>query len=144
MHAPAIPSDRSRNRRPDADGWGPTRFSHTLNGLSDPTQSLVRIASARFDWENELRRCAFRCRRTLVDSNYLHALARCVAPNRALRCGAGEGRDIGMALSGMARRLVSQGGAQGRELEYSLARLNSIELNGSFYSLQRPHSYLDW
>jgi uncharacterized protein YecE (DUF72 family) len=30
------------------------------------------------------------------------------------------------------------------ELEYSSNRLNSIELNGSFYSLQRPASYLDW
>jgi uncharacterized protein YecE (DUF72 family) len=33
---------------------------------------------------------------------------------------------------------------QRRELEYSSSRLNSIELNGSFYSLQRPQSYLDW
>jgi uncharacterized protein YecE (DUF72 family) len=33
---------------------------------------------------------------------------------------------------------------QRRELEYSASRLNSIELNGSFYSLQRPASYLAW
>ena len=33
---------------------------------------------------------------------------------------------------------------QRRELEFSSARLNSIELNGSFYSLQRPSSYLSW
>jgi uncharacterized protein YecE (DUF72 family) len=33
---------------------------------------------------------------------------------------------------------------QRRELEYSSSRLNSIELNGSFYSLQRPQSYLAW
>jgi uncharacterized protein YecE (DUF72 family) len=33
---------------------------------------------------------------------------------------------------------------QRRELEYSSSRLNSIELNGSFYSLQRPESYLRW
>ena len=33
---------------------------------------------------------------------------------------------------------------QRRELEYSAERLNSIELNGSFYSLQRPQNYLDW
>jgi uncharacterized protein YecE (DUF72 family) len=33
---------------------------------------------------------------------------------------------------------------QRRELEYSASRLNSIELNGSFYSLQRPTSYLAW
>jgi len=30
------------------------------------------------------------------------------------------------------------------ELEYSASRLASIELNGSFYSLQRPASYLRW
>jgi uncharacterized protein YecE (DUF72 family) len=33
---------------------------------------------------------------------------------------------------------------QRRELEYSASRLNSIELNGSFYSLQRPRSYVTW
>jgi uncharacterized protein YecE (DUF72 family) len=33
---------------------------------------------------------------------------------------------------------------QRRELEYSSNRMNSIELNGSFYSLQRPQSYLTW
>lgn len=33
---------------------------------------------------------------------------------------------------------------QTRELEYVSARLNSIEINGSFYSLQRPSSYRRW
>jgi uncharacterized protein YecE (DUF72 family) len=33
---------------------------------------------------------------------------------------------------------------QRSELEYSSSRLNSIELNGSFYSLQRPANYLAW
>ncbi|MCU1596733.1 MAG: yecE [Glaciihabitans sp.] len=33
---------------------------------------------------------------------------------------------------------------QRRELEYSSSRLNTIELNGSFYSLQRPQNYLAW
>lgn len=33
---------------------------------------------------------------------------------------------------------------QRSELEYSSGRLNSIELNGSFYSLQRPANYLAW
>lgn len=37
-----------------------------------------------------------------------------------------------------------EGLPQRRELEYSSGRFNSIELNGSFYSLQRPSSYLDW
>ena len=31
-----------------------------------------------------------------------------------------------------------------RELEFASRRLNSIEINGSFYSLQRPESYLRW
>ena len=31
-----------------------------------------------------------------------------------------------------------------RELEYASSRLNSIEINGSFYSLQRPSSYQSW
>lgn len=31
-----------------------------------------------------------------------------------------------------------------RELEYASRRVNSIEINGSFYSLQRPESYQAW
>lgn len=31
-----------------------------------------------------------------------------------------------------------------RELEYAATHLSSIEINGSFYSLQRPESYLRW
>jgi len=34
--------------------------------------------------------------------------------------------------------------AQARELEYASRRFPSIELNGSFYSLQRPTSYAQW
>lgn len=34
--------------------------------------------------------------------------------------------------------------AQRRELEYASRRFNSIELNGSFYSLQRPESFAAW
>src|SRR6266568_351228 len=33
---------------------------------------------------------------------------------------------------------------QRRELEYASCKLNSIEINGSFYSLQRPKNYLKW
>ena len=33
---------------------------------------------------------------------------------------------------------------QKRELEYASRQVNSIEINGSFYSLQRPESYLAW
>lgn len=31
-----------------------------------------------------------------------------------------------------------------RELEYAARQLTSIEINGSFYSLQRPSSYISW
>jgi uncharacterized protein YecE (DUF72 family) len=34
--------------------------------------------------------------------------------------------------------------AQRRELEYASRRLRSIEINGSFYSLQRPSCYQQW
>jgi uncharacterized protein YecE (DUF72 family) len=34
--------------------------------------------------------------------------------------------------------------AQARELEYASRVFSSIELNGSFYSLQRPSSYVQW
>ena len=33
---------------------------------------------------------------------------------------------------------------QRRELEYAAQRMTSIEINGSFYSLQRPSSYATW
>jgi uncharacterized protein YecE (DUF72 family) len=33
---------------------------------------------------------------------------------------------------------------QRRELEYAASKMNSIEINGSFYSLQRPESYQRW
>src|SRR5829696_486750 len=31
-----------------------------------------------------------------------------------------------------------------RELEYASRKVNSIEINGSFYSLQRPQNYAAW
>jgi len=34
--------------------------------------------------------------------------------------------------------------AQRRELDYAAERMTSIEINGSFYSLQRPSSYRTW
>ena len=37
-----------------------------------------------------------------------------------------------------------RGLAQKRELEYASRRLSTIEINGSFYSLQRPSSYESW
>ena len=37
-----------------------------------------------------------------------------------------------------------KGWPQKRELEYAARQVNSIEINGSFYSLQRPSSYRAW
>ena len=37
-----------------------------------------------------------------------------------------------------------KGWPQKRELEYASSQLNSSEINGSFYSLQRPKSYQAW
>lgn len=37
-----------------------------------------------------------------------------------------------------------KGLVQRRELEYVASRMNSVEINGSFYSLQRPSSYQAW
>ena len=37
-----------------------------------------------------------------------------------------------------------KGLVQRRELEYAASKLTSIEINGSFYSLQRPSSYAAW
>ncbi|QIS06109.1 DUF72 domain-containing protein [Nocardia brasiliensis] len=37
-----------------------------------------------------------------------------------------------------------KGVPQKRELEYLSQRLNSVEINGSFYALQRPSSYRNW
>src|SRR6476661_6100207 len=34
--------------------------------------------------------------------------------------------------------------AQRRELEYASRRFSTIEINGSFYSLQRPEHYARW
>ena len=37
-----------------------------------------------------------------------------------------------------------RGLAQARELDYASRQLPTIEINGSFYSLQRPQSYAAW
>jgi uncharacterized protein YecE (DUF72 family) len=37
-----------------------------------------------------------------------------------------------------------KGLARSRELEYLSRRVNTVEINGSFYSLQRPESYRHW
>ncbi|MEA3212408.1 MAG: hypothetical protein QOE70_5465 [Chthoniobacter sp.] len=41
-------------------------------------------------------------------------------------------------------RFYPKGWPQHRELEYAASQVSSIEINGSFYSLQRPENYLAW
>lgn len=43
-----------------------------------------------------------------------------------------------------SKTFYPEGLAQRRELEYLSRQLNSVELNGSFYALQKPASYLKW
>jgi uncharacterized protein YecE (DUF72 family) len=50
----------------------------------------------------------------------------------------------GWRYAGWRGDFYPRGLPQRRELEYAAERLNSVEINGSFYSLQRPTSYLAW
>jgi len=50
----------------------------------------------------------------------------------------------GWRYAGWRGDFYPKGLAQRRELEYAAGRLDSVEINGSFYSLQRPSSYLRW
>ena len=50
----------------------------------------------------------------------------------------------GWRYAGWRGDFYPKGLAQRRELEYASQRLTSIEINGSFYSLQRPSSYASW
>jgi uncharacterized protein YecE (DUF72 family) len=50
----------------------------------------------------------------------------------------------GWRYAGWRGDFYPTGLAQRRELEYAAERLTSIEINGSFYSLQRPSSYATW
>jgi uncharacterized protein YecE (DUF72 family) len=50
----------------------------------------------------------------------------------------------GWRYSGWRGDFYPAGLAQRRELEYAAHRMGSIEINGSFYSLQRPSSYASW
>ena len=57
--------------------------------------------------------------------------------------------DIRIGISGWTfppwrGEFYPEGLAQKRELGYASRKLNSIELNGSFYSLQSPASYRKW
>ena len=50
----------------------------------------------------------------------------------------------GWRYQGWRKKFYPEDLAQRRELEYASRRFNSIELNGSFYSLQRPESFETW
>lgn len=50
----------------------------------------------------------------------------------------------GWSYAGWRGDFYPRGLTQRSELSYAAARMNSIEINGSFYSLQRPSSYLAW
>ena len=50
----------------------------------------------------------------------------------------------GWRYPGWRGKFYPKGLAQRRELEYASDIFNSIEINGSFYSLQRPSSYQRW
>jgi uncharacterized protein YecE (DUF72 family) len=50
----------------------------------------------------------------------------------------------GWSYKGWRGSFYPPGLVQRRELEHAAAHFNSIEINGSFYSLQRPASYAQW
>lgn len=50
----------------------------------------------------------------------------------------------GWTYAGWRGDFYPEGLQHRRELEYASRKLNSIEINGSFYSLQRPSSYQKW
>ena len=57
--------------------------------------------------------------------------------------------EIRVGISGWSYRrwrgdFYPRGLVQRRELEYAAERMGSVEVNGSFYSLQRPSSYAQW
>ena len=63
--------------------------------------------------------------------------------------GTARGRQVrigtsGWRYAGWRGRFYPKGLAQRRELEHLSRQLNTAEVNGSFYSLQRPESYARW
>jgi uncharacterized protein YecE (DUF72 family) len=50
----------------------------------------------------------------------------------------------GWRYSGWRGKFYPEDLSQKRELEYASRQVNSIEINGSFYSLQRPENYHAW
>jgi uncharacterized protein YecE (DUF72 family) len=57
--------------------------------------------------------------------------------------------DVRIGISGWRYKpwrgtFYPRGLVQARELEYVAGKLNSVEVNGSFYALQRPENYRQW
>src|SRR5256885_658539 len=50
----------------------------------------------------------------------------------------------GWTYDGWRGAFYPRGLPQARELAYATARLSSLEINGTFYSLQKPSSYSSW
>jgi uncharacterized protein YecE (DUF72 family) len=50
----------------------------------------------------------------------------------------------GWRYAGWRGRFYPEGLPQKRELEFAAGHFDSVEINGSFYSLQRPESYARW
>jgi len=50
----------------------------------------------------------------------------------------------GWSYAGWRGDFYPRGLTQRKELTYASEQMNSVEINGSFYSLQRPSSYLSW
>ena len=67
-----------------------------------------------------------------------------VAARRATGARHGTDRHLRLAVRRLARPLLPAGLPQRLELAYVGERLTSVEVNGSFYSLQRPSSWRSW
>jgi uncharacterized protein YecE (DUF72 family) len=50
----------------------------------------------------------------------------------------------GWTYDGWRRRFYPEGLARGRQLEFAARQFNAIEINGTFYRLQRPENFSAW
>ncbi len=76
------------------------------------------------------------------------SVGRC-SPCRHVTCcprwhGEHSNRDFRLAVCALARDVLSKDLAQKNELPYAASKLPIIEINGTFYSLQRPSSFQQW
>src|SRR5436305_170321 len=88
-------------------------------------------------------------RRPPVDPTGKARSAAGVAQAGSLAPRAGRTQDLRIGISGWRYvgwrgKFYPEGLAQRRELEFASHTFNSVEINGSFYSLQLPGSYQRW